>query len=267
MDSIDLPYNPANVLASEEDVLAILTQYKSDMTIRDINVYRKAFVHKSYCTRKNENFINGNTLCPVNCIPLQEEPNERLEFLGDAVVNLAVGKYLFDRYPDENEGFMTRIRTKLVNGNMLAHLGGLVDLGRFVLVSKQIEENDGRCNKKIMEDCFEAFIGAMLNDQEAYAPVEEWFINLIEANIDFAELISSNTNYKDTLMKHYQQNYNSIPRFYEMSVETLPAGGKSYKVCVKGQGEAFLGIGTGTSKKLAENDAARAALSALGALS
>ena len=223
-------------------------------------------MHRSYCTRKNENFVVGNAQCPSGCIPLQEESNERLEFLGDAVVNLVVGKYLFHRYPDENEGFMTRIRTKLVNGTMLAHFASIIGLEKHMLISKQIEENEGRANKKIMEDGFEAFVGAMLNDQGEYSVVEDWIVNLIENNIDFSDLIMSNTNYKDMLIKHFQHNFNTSPKFLEMSVETTSTGGKKYKICVKGQGDALLGIGCGTSKKQAENDASRAVLVSLGLL-
>jgi dsRNA-specific ribonuclease len=90
--SIELPYNANNVLVSHDDVLSILSEYLDNPVINDLNVYRKAFVHRSYCTRKNENFVNGNSNCPKDCIPLQEESNERLEFLGDAIVNLAVGR-------------------------------------------------------------------------------------------------------------------------------------------------------------------------------
>ena len=105
-----LPYNPLNILVQKSDILNLTKNFK------DINLYRKAFVHKSYCTRKNENFLNGNINCPPGCLPLQEDSNERLEFLGDSILNMVVADYLFERYPDENEGFLTRMRTKLVNG-------------------------------------------------------------------------------------------------------------------------------------------------------
>lgn len=263
----ELPYNMKNVLVMEDDINKILHEYSSSrVSVKDINIYRKACVHRSYCTRKNENFMVGNTQCPRGCIPLQEESNERLEFLGDAVVNLVVGKYLFNRYPDENEGFMTRIRTKLVNGTMLAHFASIIGLEKHMLISKQIEDNEGRVNKKILEDGFEAFVGAMLNDQEDYSIVEDWIVNLIESNIDFSELIMSNTNYKDMLIKHFQHNYNMSPQFLEISVETTVTGGKKYKICVKGQCNVLLGVGVGASKKQAENDASRAVLVSLGLL-
>ena len=123
---MDSPYNPQNILLDKQSLESILHIYDNPTDNNkhvyfDLNLYRNAMVHRSYCTRKNENLLNGNTSCPNNCIPLQEESFERLEFLGDAVINLIIGKYLFERYPDENEGFLTKLRTKLVNGVMLAN--------------------------------------------------------------------------------------------------------------------------------------------------
>jgi ribonuclease-3 len=265
MDAVqDLPYNINNVLVDIDDIENLLKRYLPNGCVNNINVYRQAFVHRSYCTRKNENFINGNFQCPENCLPLQEESNERLEFLGDAVINLVVGKYLFNRYPDENEGFMTKIRTKLVNGTMLAHFATIIMIEKYVLISKQIEENDGRSNKKILEDAFEAFIGAMINDLNSYSLVEEWIINMIEDNIDFSELIRKNSNYKDMLIKHFQYNHNMCPKYFEMSVDTKSCGTKIYNVCIKGIDDALLGIGSGTSKKNAENNASHIVLKSLG---
>ena len=267
---IELPYNPSNVLLDINSLTELLTRFSPNATFQDINLFRNAFVHKSYCTRKNENFANGNTACPSNCLPLQEESNERLEFLGDAVINLIIGKYLFERYPDESEGFLTKIRTKLVNGNMLADLAKIACLQRFLMISKQIEENSGRVNKKILEDCFEAFIGAMYLDAIASGknPIEvagDWLITLIEENIDFTQLIVQNTNYKDTFLKHFQHTYNYLPKFYELSADTT-INGKVYRVAVKDRQGVVLSTGVGGTKKEAENDASLNALKFYGVL-
>jgi len=162
-ESGQLPYNTKNRLIDQSDVLSLL-EYGNICIINNINIYRRAFVHKSYCTRKNENYLDGNLKCPDECMPLQEESNERLEFLGDSILNLIVASYLFERYPGVNEGFLTTMRTKLVNGKMLAFLSGQINLGNFVIMSQQIEGNDGRKNKNILEDTFEAFIAAIYLD-------------------------------------------------------------------------------------------------------
>lgn len=261
IDPPALPYNPINRAISEADVNRMLSKYGVHKGVKSVSIYRNAMVHRSYCTRKNENFVNGNTQCPGDCVPLQEESNERLEFLGDAVINLTIAKYLFDRYPDENEGFLTKLRTKLVNGIMLAHLAQIAGVQHHIMISKQIEESNGRNNKKIMEDAFEAFIGAMFldNDDQGYQTTETWLITLIETEIDFSELIAQNTNFKDTLLKHFQHTFNYLPKFYEISTENTQ-NGKVYNVCVRDKNETIIATGTGPNKKHAENDCAKNAL-------
>ena len=262
----ELPYNPHNVLIMPSDLTSLLREYDVTAPFRDIDMYRKAFVHKSYCTRKNENFVNGNVNCPSGCLPLQEESNERLEFFGDSILNMTVADYLFERYPDENEGFLTRMRTKLVNGKMLAYLSEKVGLHKFILISKQIEENDGRKNLNILEDAFEAFIAAIYLDfgSRGFDTVREWIVSVIESNLDFSELIRQNHNYKDQFLKYYQQNFSCMPKFFEMSItEATPNanGPKLYTVCIKDNSGNVISIGKGHSKKEAENDAAKTALS------
>lgn len=259
-----LPYNINNVLLDEIALNSIIHDYLDGYKYSDVNIFRNAFVHKSYCTRKNENFVNGNMQCPEGCLPLQEESNERLEFLGDAVLNLIVGDYLFQRYPDESEGFLTKMRTKLVNGNMLAELAQYTKIPRFLIISKQIEENNGRRNKKILEDSFEAFLAALFIDSKAQGKngldvVQEWFINIVEGNVDFTELIMQNNNYKDVFIKHVQHNYNYLPKFYELSTETTN-NNKIFRVAIKDKDGLIISTGVGTNKKQAENDAAQNAL-------
>ena len=255
-----LPYNSKNRLINENELYKILREYGVESLINDLGMYRKAFVHKSYCTRKNENFVDGNVNCPEDCLPLQEESNERLEFLGDAVLNITIADYLFERYPDENEGFLTRMRTKLVNGKMLSQLSSKVGLDNYVLISKQIEENEGRKNLNILEDCFEAFIAAVYLDQN-FETAKDWIIGVVENFIDFPELIKQNHNFKDLLLKYFQQNFGYSPRFYEMSVETnMNNNSKIYTVCIKDNKNNVISIGTGGNKKDAENDSAKKAL-------
>lgn len=261
-----IPYNPANRLLSEADLRGLLERYRYRFPVRDANTFRKAFTHRSYCTRKNENFVEGNAGCPAGCLPLQEESSERLEFLGDAVLNLVVAEYLFERYPDENEGFLTRMRTKLVNGVMLAELSRVAGLDRHVLVSRQIEEHGGRMNKNVLEDAFEAFIGAMFvdagKDDVGYVAASEWLVAFLEHNVDFSALVATPNNYKDTLSKYFQHAFNGAPRFTDIVPDGGAAGQPSdtCTVCVKTRDDVVVGMGTGSTKKLAENEAARKAL-------
>ena len=255
----DLPFNPKNILVLLPDIIKLLETYGIDKPPNDLSLYRKAFINKSYCTRKNENFEEGNRLCPHGCLPLQEESNERLEFLGDSVLNTTIADYLFERYPFENEGFLTKMRTKLVNGKMLAFLSAKVGLQRYILLSSQIEESNGRTNNNILEDTFEAFIAAIFLDYKSFDIAKSWIIGVVEEYLDFSDLIQMNNNYKDQLLKHYQQNYSYLPKFYEMDVK-MQNNAKIYTMCVKDIDDKVIGIGKGGSKKDAENDAARIAL-------
>lgn len=263
--SIELPYNEQNVVISKKAIIEMLNQYGvigiDDISDYDLQIYRTSMIHKSYCTRKNENIINGNVLCPKTCITLQEESNERLEFLGDAVISLIIGKYLFMRYQDKNEGFLTKMRTKLVNGIMLASLCEYCCLGKYLIISKQIEENNGRSNKKLLEDLFEAFIGAMVS-HIGYDQTELWYINLIEDSIDFSDLVLSNNNYKDTFIKAYQNLYNCLPRFcdHKKIKQACGKNGLIYSVYIKDNNNNTIASGIGETKKLAENEAAKNAM-------
>jgi len=257
-ETLVTPYNELNRVICPDELSSILKSYDVPEPYRNIDIYRQAFVHKSYCTRKNENFLNGNVNCPPNCLPLQEESNERLEFLGDSILGKVVGAYLFERYPDENEGFLTKMRTKLVNGKMLAHLSQLVGLKPFILLSKQIEDGEGRKSVNILEDAFEAFIAAIYLDFEEKGDemARRWILGVIENNLDFAELIKNNHNYKDIFLKYFQQNFNYVPKFFEMKVETFN-NQKRYTVCIKDNKGNIICLGKGGNKKEAENDAAK----------
>ena len=255
-----LIFNKNNKILTMENLAELLNRYDYNYNIENINLFRQAMVHKSYCLRKNEDFKDGNTECPENCLPLQEESNERLEYLGDAVLNLVIGSYLYQRYYDLNEGFLTKLRTKLVNGRMLAKLCTFLNINDWFIISAQIESGSGRTNAKILEDTFEALLGAMyLNSGCKIEPVQRWVINLIEDKIDIAELIISNENYKDQLIKTYQQTFGYIPKFYDYSTDIVD-NNKVYTVCLKDRNGQIIQKGSSTSKKNAENECARLCL-------
>jgi ribonuclease-3 len=257
----DLPFNPNNVLLSKEDLCSFL-EIGDIKDVHNINLYRTAFVHRSYCTMKNTGFEAGNERCPDNCLPLQDVSYERLEFLGDAVLGMVVARYLYERYPDQSEGFLSRMRTKIVNGKSLGALSNKIGFARFAIISKQIEATQGRDNYKTMEDVFEAFIGAICMDQSSDV-AEQWLINVLEKHIDFADLIQAKTNYKDMLVRYMQGTYQDNPRFYEVSVD-IRNNHKVFRYCVKNKAGTVLGVAAAASKKDAENAAALAALNYFG---
>ncbi len=272
----ETPYNEKNILISQEDVNKILEKFGINLKCINIDLYRKSLVNKSYVTRKNENIISGNEKCPNNCLPLQEESNERFEFLGDSVLSTTVANYLYKRYPEQNEGFLTKMRSKLVNGYMLSELCTHIGLNKWVIISKQIEESGGRENYKILEDIFEAFICAIFMDFNTlknseldtntiglgFQICEKWIINVIEDYVDFAELIKQNNNYKDKLIKYYQHTYLKTPKFFESNIDVIN-GKKIFTIVIKDDNEQILGIGKSDSKKKAEQVASENVLNEL----
>lgn len=267
----DLPYNPTNILPLEKDIRKFFNDHGlEDTNFININIYRNAFVHRSYCTMKNTDFKTGNERCPSDCLPLQEMSYERLEFIGDAILGCVVATYLYQRYPDQAEGFMSKLRTKIVNGKMLGYLSNKIGFPTFAILSKQVEDVHGRNNYKIMEDVFEAFIGAIYTDfndgdtslclsGSGYHIAEKWIISVLEKYLDFAELIQTKNNFKDILVQYMHHSFQDIPKFFEMKVH-VTNNQKVFTYCVKNRSGFVIGTSKGDNKKDAENYAARAAL-------
>lgn len=271
------PFNPDNSLLQLDTLVAILKNHGIDTKPKDVSIYRKSFLHRSYCTRKNDNFVSGNQVCPADCLPLQEESNERLEFLGDSILNFVVAEYLYERYPTMNEGFLTIMRTRLVNGNMLAHLSAKLELGKLLIISKQIEASKGRENKNLLEDAFEALLGAIYLDFNEYRMntngkigvidstgigfqiVKTFIINVIETYVDFSELIRKKNNPKDTLIKQCQHSFQWAPKFFEIDVQEKNQK-KVHTVCIKNDSDTIIATASSDSRKKAELAASQRAL-------
>jgi len=274
------PYNNRNILLEKDDLYNLLNNNGlKDLEIKNINLYRVAFVHKSYCTMKNADFDKSNANCPPDCLPLQDMSYERLEFLGDSLLSMIVTNYLYLRFPDQNEGFLSKIRTKIVNGKMLGYLSEKIGLPKFAIISKQVEESGGRNNYKIMEDIFEAFLGALYLDFQTdadevslpsniritpssgagYYIVETWIIYIIENYIDFCELIRIKNNYKDMLVSHMLHYLNDTPQFKELNIITKD-NLRIFSYCVKDKNGSIIATSTGNTKKEAENNVSKEAL-------
>ena len=148
---------------------------------------------------------------PEGALELMEVDNERMEFLGDSVLGFVVAKYIYERFEDQNEGFLTRIKTKLVNCDALHYFSKELGFAEYILMSRFVDDKcGGRKSVKILEDVFESFIGALYLDfnetdipnYDFYSGIgfhicEKFLINLIEAKVDFSDLIKNDYNYKD----------------------------------------------------------------------
>tara|TARA_B100001057_G_scaffold489615_1_gene576225 strand:+ start:1216 stop:2106 length:891 start_codon:yes stop_codon:yes gene_type:complete len=268
------PYNFNNKLITEDDVKKILQAYDINDNINNLDVYQKAFIHKSY-RKKNPLDIGEDVEIadkPEGALELFDYDNETLEFLGDSVLGVIVAKYLFERFPEENEGFLTKMRSKLVRGEMLGSLAKMLNFGEFIIISRHIEDKcDGRNSVDILEDSFEAFLGAMFLDFNetdnynlmenfycgiGYQICEKFIIHFIEDKVDFADLIRKNTNYKEQLMKFFKEKYGELPRYGQISVEGSQ-NERVYTMCVYDPEGNILEKGVGQSKKKAEQKAAK----------
>jgi dsRNA-specific ribonuclease len=257
--------NENNVWITTEYIEGMLKNYNVDIKISDINPFKKAMVHTSYLVR-DENYYSTNKFKhtldlepiedPSKAIPLQKESYERLEYLGDSVIHLILA--------------MTRLRTKIENGETLALLNQAVKLDKYVIISRFIERNDGRDNNhSILEDAFEAFMGALYLDA-GFNVCRDFFVNLVEKEVDFAAILHTETNFKDILLQYFHQCRWREPIYGDLDVSG-PDHKKMYTMYVKcrkhhhDDGE-IVGIGVGSSKKKGEQEAARHALIHFGML-
>lgn len=185
---------------------------------------------------------------------------ERLEFLGDAVLDLIVSEIIFERFPDEDEGFLTKLRAKLVRGEALADYAMRLGLNELMVIGERARGQGIELSKSVLSDVFEALVGAIYVDHgymEAYRFARE----VIEREADFDKLIGTLDNYKSMLLEWAQARQLDIPT-YRVIDEKGPGHDKTFEVKVTVDGKDR-GSGTGKSKKEAEQRAARQALRVL----
>ena len=248
------------------DVESILNDYGINHPINNTGIYQNAFIHKSLCRKNQETEITGLQTPIVS--------NERLEFLGDAILSSVIASYVYERFENVDEGFLTRIRTRLVNGKQLSKFSKLIGLDRYLLLSKHVEEKcNGRHNEKLLENLFESFIGSIYLDfnnicvnfvkldqcQLGYQFAENFITNVVERHIDFSKLILRDTNYKDQLLRYYQKNFECTPTWEEVSVEGPPHL-RMFTIEVRDKDGIVIGQGKGKSKKKGEQKASKEAL-------
>ena len=270
----DNPYNENNKVISKKHIEDIFSKIKFNQDIRDLSLYQNAFVHKSYCINNDYKEFTQ----PSNCVSLFTVSYERMEFLGDSQLGAVVTSYLFERFPDENEGFMTKIKTKLVNGVRLAEFSRFLGLGEWAIISDHFEKNcQGRTTKNLLEDIFEALLGAIyldnsdINDEysnyeNGFKAVYKFLVLLIEQTIDFTDLILNESNHKELILKYLHHNYGYHPKYEQLDCITIDENTCKYIVNIKDKSGAEICKGEGTSKKGAEQNASKNALLKFGVI-
>lgn len=182
------------------------------------------------------------------------ESYERLEFLGDSVLDLIITEIVFDRFPEENEGFMTQLRSKLVKGDALAGYSLQMGLPQYIEIGERAKGQGIEYSVSILGDIFEALVGALYHDR-GYRITRIFIQRVIDEYLNIQELASFEDNYKSVLMEYAQARRMHIPT-YKVIAEHGPAHNRIFDVEVY-INETQVGRGSGRSKKLAEQDAAR----------
>ncbi len=233
------PFNEFNKEITLSDVQSILKRYGLPGIVNNLSLYQRAFVHQSYTKRPTiENEKQNITIVekPKDCLPLKTKSNERLEFLGDGILEASTKYCLYRRFPKENEGFMTEKKIALVKNEAIGRLAYEMRLNNWYIISKHAEEKKTRTNLKKLGCLFEAFLGAIFLDHNKILinDEEKWFENLFitgpgfqaaqifiekvyEQHVNWIELIKNDDNYKNILQVKIQKAFKTTPDYLEIS--------------------------------------------------
>lgn len=219
------------------------TVLKNRFTIEfaDQDLLETAFTHTSYA---NEHRL------------LKISHNERLEFLGDAVLQLLISEYLYKKYPKKPEGDLSKLRAMIVREESLAGFARDCQFDEFIKLGKGEEKSGGRHRDTILGDAFEAFLGALLLDKDV-ATVKNFIYTVMIPKVETGDF-EMITDYKTHLQELLQVN-GDVDICYQVTSETGPAHDKIFEVEVLVEGTS-IGKGQGRSKKLAEQEAAKNAV-------
>ncbi len=214
-------------------------------TFKNPTLLTHALTHRSYLNEHPE---------------VEPEDNERLEFLGDAVLDFVVANWLFRRHPDFNEGRLTSIRAALVRAEKLSELANQIGLGEHLRLGKGESGSGGRTRQTLLADAFEALIGALYLDQGIRA-VQSWLAPLIKDEIETIITAQGDRDAKSALQEWSQALRRITPHYHTVG-ETGPDHAKQFTVAVF-IGEEEVGRGEGPSKQSAAQAAAANALQRL----
>jgi len=209
--------------------------------LKNKKLFEQAFTHRSY----------------LNEAKLKVSSNERLEFLGDSILSFAVSNYLYTKYPEFDEGTLTNLRSLMVNTKSLSDIARELNMGQLLKLSRGEEESKGRENSTLLENSFEAYIGALFLDQGMIS-VAKFLEGVLFPKTQDIVNKRALKDPKSLLQEKVQAQKQSSP-IYKVLEDTGPAHAKTFKVGVFVNGK-ILGEGKGKSKQIAEESAAKNAL-------
>jgi ribonuclease-3 len=218
-----------------------LVQEKIGVKFKKIELLELALTHTSYVHEKKLSLENSN---------------ERLEFLGDAVLGVCIAEILIRAFPNEPEGTLSKRRAALVNQKQLARLAENLQLGEYLRLGKGEDKTGGRHKASLLADAFEAVVGGIYLDQ-GLSVVQAYLNRIFAELIPVSKKVETSQDYKTRLQEYYQKRFQKSPR-YILVKESGPDHAKTFQVKIEFQGEV-LAEGTGKSKREAEQDAAKIA--------
>ncbi len=219
--------------------------HNNKLSVKDLSKFDQAFYHSSYINESSN----------------VQEDNEKLEFLGDAVLALITVEFLYNRFPDKNEGDLSRLKSMLVSANALSSFAQEIELSRYLLLGRGEEQSGGKMRFSLLADTFEAVLGALYLDS-GIKQVRKFILPLLEGYLEKIEKKEHVRDYKTSFQLHVQQKFKTIP-IYKTVKESGPDHAKIFfveviinnKVCGKGKGK---------SKKNAQQNAAKKAIEEMG---
>ena len=225
---IEFLLNPVNQEITEDIINNIFNKYKINFQVNNnIDIFIQGLTHQSFSVNiNNYNELKQEFLkIHKNLVFVKNYNYERLEFLGDAIIKPIISIYLVERYPYENEGFLSTLRTKIESTNTLSHFFKCLGLQDYILLSQTTEQENGRNNIHILEDCFEAFIGALFKYAQlngiSYGDIMniiQKLVNiLIETELNLSELIQMK-DYKGALNEYCHKEKIQLPKYIKNNI-------------------------------------------------
>ena len=270
------PWNLKNKDITTQDVESIMHRYGSpNFKVKELKWFAQACVHKSYVNRPEEwaeqaatnNEVMEIAPRPEGCMDLKAADNEEMEFVGDSILGNIVALYVYDRYPGEGEGFMTKLKTRIVNNKTLGEMARKMGFSQWMIISRHVEEVcNGRNNLRMLGSMLEAWMGALYFHEgkggHGFETCQKWFIKIMEKHIDFSQLITDDNNFKDQLLRLYQSRLHQPPKYKEVEV-IGPPHDRTFTMGVLGIDGSIVATYTARNKKVAEQEASRLALERL----